>query len=79
MAQIPALPAIVARILVMIDQTLGLFASVSETVPFGACNITVYNVQVNDCGKALIDTFGDLIFYGTQLLGQLIKATEGIY
>jgi hypothetical protein len=76
---IPALPSIIAKVLVMIDQTLGLFATVSETAPFGACNITVYNVTVNQCGQALINTFGDLIFYGTQLLGQLIKATQAIY
>ena len=79
MAQLPALPSIVAKILVMLDQTLGLFASVTETTGFGACNISVYNVQVNDCGTALIDTFGDLIFHGSQLLGELIKAMEGIY
>jgi len=79
MSQIPALPSIIAKILAMIDQTLGLFATVSETAPFGACNITVYNVEVNECGQALIDTFGDLLFYGTQLLGQLIMATQAVY
>jgi hypothetical protein len=78
MSQIPALPSIVAKILVMFDQTLGIFASVTETASFGACNITVYNVQVNQCGKALIDTLGDLIFYGTQLFGQMLKAMGGV-
>ena len=76
---IPALPAIIARILVMLDQTLGVFASVSETAPFGACNITAYNVQVNDCGPALIDTLADLIYYGTQIAGHLVKALEAVY
>jgi hypothetical protein len=78
MAEIPALPAIIAKLLVMFDQVLGLFASVTETPASGSCNITAYNVQVNECGTALIDTLGDLIYHGLQLLGQLVKATEGI-
>jgi len=79
MNEIPALPSIIAKLLAMVDQTLGLFASVSETAPFGACNITVYNVQMNDCGDALVDTLGDLIYYGLQLLGHLVKAMEAVY
>ncbi len=79
MDAIPALPAIIARILVMLDQTLAIFASVEESAPFGACNITAYNVQVNDCGTALIDTLADLIYYGSQLAGHLVKALESVY
>ena len=75
---LPALPSLLAKLLVLLDQTMGLFASVTETAASGACNITVYNVQINECGQALIDTLGDLIFHGAQLLSQLIKATEGI-
>ena len=76
MNDIPALPSIISKLLVMLDQTLGLFASVSETSSFGACNITAYNVTVNDCGNALIDTLGDLIFYGLQMAGHLVKSLE---
>jgi len=76
MNEIPALPSIIAKVLVMIDQTLGLFASVTETAAFGACNITAFNVTVNDCGNALIDTLGDIIFYGLQMAGHLVKALE---
>jgi hypothetical protein len=75
---IPALPSLLAKLLVLLDQTMGLFASVTETAASGACNITVYNATINECGQALIDTLGDLIFHGAQLLSQLIKATEGI-
>jgi hypothetical protein len=76
MNDIPALPSIISKLLVMVDQTLGLFASVSETSSFGACGITAYNVTVNDCGNALIDTLGDLIFYGLQMAGHLVKSLE---
>lgn len=76
MNEVPALPSIIAKLLAMVDQTLGLFASVTETTAFGACNITAYNVTVNDCGNALIATLGDLIFYGLQMAGHLVKALE---
>lgn len=75
---IPALPGLVAKTLALLDQVMSIFVSVSETTASGACNITVYNATINDCGQALIDTLGDLIYHGTTLLTQLIMAAEGI-
>ena len=76
MNEIPALPSIIAKVLVMVDKTLGVFASVTETQPSGACGITSYNVTMNDCGNALIDTLANLIYHGLTMAGHFVKALE---
>ena len=78
MNEVPALSGIIAKILVMIDQTLGAFASVSETTAFGACNITAYNVQVNECGEALIASLSDLFYYAIQLITGLMMSLQAV-
>ena len=78
MEGVPALSGIIAKILVMIDQTLGVFASVTETSTFGACNITAYNVQVNECGDALINSLADLFYYTIELVTGLVTALQAV-
>jgi hypothetical protein len=76
MNEVPAFPAIIAKLLVMVDKTLGVFATVTETTPYGACGITSYNVTVTDCGTALIDTLANLIYHGITMAGHFVKALE---
>ena len=76
MNEIPALPAIISKLLVMVDKTLGVFATVAETQPSGACGITAYNVTVTECGTALVDTLANLIYHAITMAGHFVKALE---
>ena len=78
MGPTPALPSIIAKTLVMLDQILEVFASVELTAAAGACNLTTYNVTISDCGNALIDDIAQLLYYLTELGGHMIGSLVAV-
>jgi hypothetical protein len=74
----PALPSIIAKTLVVLDQILEVFASVDLVPAGGACNLTAYNVTISDCGNALIDDLAQLLYFLTEMGGHMIGSLVAI-
>jgi len=78
MEQIPALPSIIAKILVILDQALGAFATVSERPISDACGITGYYVNVTPTGDALVTNISQLLYSFYEYLSNYFAALTSV-
>jgi hypothetical protein len=72
MDSVPALAGITAKILVLLDQALSAFVTVSVEPVSQGCGLVRYTANVTDTGEALATQLSQLIFqYVGYLVGQL--------
>jgi hypothetical protein len=74
----PALPSMVAKMMVLMDRMLDVFATSAVAHGEGPCEIPVYHVCVTDCGQALIDAMAEAIYHMTVMASQMLGAMSTI-
>jgi len=71
----PALPAITAKILVLVEYVLDCFVTVEMSDPIACCSIANFSGTVTPCGTALTDALAGGLFalvnLGVYFLGAL--------
>lgn len=70
----PALPAITAKILTLVEYVLDVFVTVEIEGVSGGCNIIVFNGTSTLCGEELIDALATLVFQVVSLGGYMLSA-----
>lgn len=74
MEQIPALAGVIAKIMVLLDRALGVFATVDVEPISEGCSIMRYTVNVTTEGEALTDTLAQLLFSYAAYLSEYFTA-----
>jgi len=62
MNEVPALPGIIAKTLVILDKAMGAFATVEERPISEGCGITAYYVNMTGAGDSLVNSLSQLIY-----------------
>ena len=70
----PALPAITAKILTLVEYVLDIFVTVQVGYGDSACNILVFNGTSTACGEELVTALGTLLFQVVSLGGYMLSA-----
>ena len=74
MEQVPALASVIAKIMVLIDKALGVFATVEMEPISEGCSITRYAVNITPEGEVLADNLAQLLFSYIASLGEYFTA-----
>ncbi len=78
MDQVTGLPAIVAKLVVIVDKALAAFATVTEQPISEGCGITAYYVNVTDAGESLTTNLSQLIFGLINYLSEYFSALTSV-
>lgn len=74
MEQVPALGSIIAKIMVLLDKALGVFATVEMEPISEGCSIMRYAANITTEGEALADNLAQLLFSYTAYLSEYFTA-----
>lgn len=74
MEQVPALGSVIAKIIVLLDKALGVFATVEMEPISEGCSIMRYTANVTTEGEALADTLAQLLLSCTAYLNEYFTA-----
>ncbi len=72
----PALPAIVAKIMTLVDQVLGVFCTTTWLVDPGGtgCDIPVIYSNMTTCGNELVDLWAQALYAISGLVGTMVAS-----
>ncbi len=74
MEQVSSMASIIAKIMVLLDKALGVFATVEMEPISEGCSIMRYTVNMTTEGEALADNLAQLLFSYTAYLSEYFTA-----
>lgn len=70
----PALPALTAKILVLVEKVLDVFVDVQIGQQVAGCNLIVFNGTTTACGDELVTALSTLLYQVASLGGYMLSA-----
>jgi hypothetical protein len=74
----PALIAIIAKLMAIVNAVLDVFCSATWTAAGGACNVQGIVTNITPCGEAIVTYATQLVYFVMQLGGQLLPALGAV-